>query len=193
MNVRTATATTFSLIVLIVGLYLLIPEIRHTLPPEMWRTLNKWFHSQYYIGVYHSFILFASAWFIVIVGIIDVILNNRVAVALLLSLNVPIILSIITIILLFFPVNVYIFWGMVYISLILGILWTFRKIISNNHREGQKLIPFIKEIKTGVGTGRNHISDRYIVFGISILLTGVYILLLVSFVIYVIVYWGMFT
>jgi len=192
MSVRKISATTFSLIVLVIGLYFLLPEIWRNLPNKVWYLFYGRFPPQYYIGNYHSFILSASAWLIVVVGIIDAILNNRIALNLLSSLKVPIVMCISIIALLFVPVNNYIFWGLVYIVLILAILFIFRKIILNNHPGGKKFILFIKEIKTGAGTGGNHISDRYTVFGISILLAGVYILLLVSFVVYLIVYWGMF-
>jgi len=188
MNVRKMSATTFSLAVLIIGLYFLLPEMKHILPNNVWYSFYGRLPSQYYIGKYHSFILSASAWLIVLVGIIDAILNNRVALNLLSSLKVPIVLSIAVIIFLFIPVNNYIFWGLVYIALILGILWIFRIIILNNHPGGKKLIPFIKEIREGVRYGGNHISDCYTVFGVSILLTGVYVILLVSFAVYVIAY-----
>ena len=193
MNVRKTTGTTFSLIVLIVGVYFLLSASRHILPLEVLRLIDKRFYSQYYIGKYHSFLQFVSAWLIVVVGIVDVILNNRVNFALRFSFNIPIILSIPMIIFIFIPlINAYLFWGLIYVILILGVFWTFKKFITNNHNGRLKLIPFIKEIMNGVGSGSNHISDRYIVFGISILLIGVYTLLLVSFVIYVITYWSMF-
>jgi len=188
MNVRRMSATTFSLAVLIIGLYFLVPEIRHILPKNVWYSFYGRLPSQYYIGKYHSFILSASAWLMVVVGIIDAILSNRVALNLLPSFRVSIILIISIIVFLFIPANNYIFWGLIYIASILGILWTFRVIILNNHPGGKKLIPFIKEIKKGVGYGGNHISDRYTVFGISIILAGVYVILLVSFAFYVIAY-----
>jgi hypothetical protein len=188
MNVRRMSATTFSLAVLIIGLYFLIPEMRHILPNNVLYSFYGRLPSQYYIGSYHSFILSASAWLIVVVGIIDAILYNRVALNLLPSFKVSIVLIISIIVFLFIPVNNYIFWGLVYIALILGILWIFRMVILNNHPSGKKLIPFIKEIKEGVGAGANHISDRYTVFGVSILLTGVYVILLVSLIVYVIAY-----
>jgi len=188
MNVRRMSATTFSLAVLIIGLYFLVPEMRHILPNNVLYSFYGRLPSQYYIGKYHSFILSASAWLMVVVGIIDAILNSRVVFYLLSSLKVPIVLGIAVIIFLFIPVNNYIFWGLVYIASILGILWTFRIIILNNHPGSKKLIPFIKEIKEGVGYGGNHISDRYTVFGISIILSGVYVILLVSFAFYVIAY-----
>jgi hypothetical protein len=189
MNVRRTTITTFSIIAVICGFCFLIPEVRHILPNQARRLSYK----QYYIGGYHSFILSASAWLIAAVGIIDAILNNRVALDLLSSLNIPIVLIITTFIFLFIPVNDYIFWGLIYIVLIFGIFWTFRKFVSNNHPGSRRLIRFIKEIRVGIAEGSNHISDRYTVFGISILLAGVYALLIVSLVIYVITYWGMFT
>jgi len=188
MNVRRMSATTFSLAVLIIGLYFLVPEMRHILPKNVWYSFYGRLPSQYYIGKYHSFILSTSVWLMVVVGIIDAILNSRVAFYLLSSLKVPIVLGIAVIIFLFIPVNNYIFWGLVYIASILGILWTFRIIILNNHPGGKKLIPFIKEIKEGVGYGGNHNSDRYTIFGVSIILAGVYVILFVSFAFYVIAY-----
>jgi len=188
MNVRRMSATTFSLAVFIIGLCFFVPEMRHILPNNVLYSFYGQLPSQYYIGKYHSFILSASAWLIFVVGIIDAILNNRVAFYLLSSLKVPIVLGIAVIIFLFIPVNNYIFWVLVYIALIFSVLWTFRVIILNNNPGGKKLIPFIKEIKEGVGYGGNNISDRYAVFGVSIILAGVYIILLVSFTFYVIVY-----
>lgn len=194
MNVRKTTATTFSLVVLIIGLYLLIPVIQRALPYEVWHIIDERFYQKHSISGFYSSILSISVWLIVVVGIFDAILNNRVALALLSSLNIPVILGIIVIIFTSIPsVNNYLFWGLLYTTTILGIYWTFRKFITNNHPKGQKLIPFIQKIKLGVETGSGHISDRYTVFSISILLTGVYVLLIVSFVVYVVAHWGMFS
>ena len=194
MNVRKISSTTFSLILLIVGLCFFIPKILHILPYEVWHIIDRRFSSQQYIGIHHSFILTFSVWLIVVVGAIDAIFQNRVMLKLLFSFNVPVVLGIPIMLFVFIPsINDYLFWGLFYFTLIFGIYWTFRKFISNNYPGGQKLILFIKNIKTGTATGDNHILDRYTVFGISILLIVVYTLLLVSFVVYVVTYWRMFT
>jgi hypothetical protein len=99
MSVRKISATTFSLIVLIIALNFLLPGMRRVLPDSVWYLFYERFPPQYYIGSYHSFILSASAWLIVVVGVIDAILNNRVALDLLSPLRVPIVLSMAIIIL----------------------------------------------------------------------------------------------
>jgi len=194
MNVRkTAATTNLALIVLIIGLSFLIAWIWRSLPYEIWRFFmgrSQWI---YYIGWFHGFITKTAMWLIIIVGIIDAILKRRGVLSAFSSLNVPIVLGVPVVLFVFIPVSAYIFLGLCYVAAIIGVYWTFRKIIGNNQSGGQKLIPFINSIKTGAGTGTNHISDRYTVFGAALVLAVFYALLLVSFAIYVIENLNMFT
>jgi uncharacterized membrane protein len=90
------------------------------------------------------------------------------------------------------PVNPYMFWAVLQVSATIGAYWMFRKIIRNNRPGGQKMIPFIKEIKTAGGIPKGHISDHYGVFGMSLLLIAVYVLLLISLIIFAATYWDAF-
>lgn len=193
MNVRETTPVTLSLIVLIIGFSLLIPLIQRSLPYEVWRFFEGRSYALYYIGGFHAFMTKAAVWLVIIVGFIDAILKNRAALSMLSSLNIPIALGIPILRLVFIPVSAHIFWGLFYVAAIIGVYWTFRKFIGNNHPGGQKLIPFIKGIKAGAGSGSTHVSDRYAVFGVSLFLVAFYALLIVSFAIYVIANWSMLT
>jgi hypothetical protein len=84
------------------------------------------------------------------------------------------------------------FWAVLQVSAVIGVYWTFRKLIRNNHPDGRKMIPFIKEIKTAGGIPRGHISDHYGIFGMSLFLIAVYVLLLLSLIIFAATYWGAF-
>lgn len=193
MNVRKTTSVTLSLLVLIVGLGFLLPLIQRSLPYEIWRFFEEKFYSLDNIDGVHAFMIKTAIWLIIIVGIIDAILKSRAAFSVLSSLNIPIVLGIPILVFIFIPVSSYIFWGLFYVVVIIGVYWTFRKLIGNNYSGGQKLIPFTKGIKSGVGTESGHVSDRYVVFGMSVFLAVFYSLLLVSFAVYVIANWSMFT
>jgi len=184
MNVRRMSATTISLIVVIVCIFYFILEMPRAFPNDAFRVINE----RYLIGNYHSFIISSAIWLICIVGIIDSILKKYVAMTVVYSFFIPIVLFSIIFSITIYPVNSYIIWGIIYIVLILGIYIIFRWFIPNNYPGGIKLLQFIKQITSGVGRGSNHIIDRYTVFIISMLLVMVYALLLVSFVIYVITF-----
>jgi hypothetical protein len=193
MNVRKTTGTTFSLVVLIVGLSYLFPVIMNALPGEVAYTLVGRFHPQYEVGSYHVFIINAAIWISIVAGIIDAILNNRIAFSLLSSLNIPLVMAIPAIIIAVIPAaNIYMFWGLFYVIVILGVYWTFRKVVKNNHSSAQKLIPFIKDIKMGGGMPSGHKSDHYIVFGVSALLIAVWAILILSALVFVIANWQAF-
>jgi len=190
MNVRkTAIGTNLALIVLIVGLCFLIPWIWRSLPYGIKQFFMGRSNSIYYVGVFHGFVTKTAMWLIIIVCIIDAILKKRGALSAFSSLNIPIVLGIPVVIFVFIPVSAYIFWGLCYIASIIGVYWSFRKIIGNNQSGGQKLISFIISIKAGAGTGYNHISDHYIVFIAALVLVTFFALLLVSFANYAIVNW----
>jgi len=192
INVRKITGTTVSFLMWIIAVYFLFPRILNALPYEAVDTLEWRFHPQYVSG-YDTFIIFAAIWVMVAAGVIDSILNNRVALGLLASFNIPLVLAIPVIILAFIhPVNEHIFWCVLYVTVILGIYWTFRKIIANNHPSGQKLIPFIKDIKTGGGVPGGHASDHYTVFVFSLFLIALQMTLIISMIIYAVNNWQEF-
>jgi len=198
MNVRKVSKTTFSLIVLIVGLIYLLPVIRYALLYGEFYTLGNrlyelYYLGGYYLGGYYPFIVNAAIWIMIVAGMLDVIMRNKVAFDVLSSLNIPITVSIPVIIAALFPsVDLIMFWGILQLAVILGIYGTFRKIIRNNHTNGQKMTPFIKKIKTAGGRPNGHIYDHYVVFGTSLLLLAVYALLVLSFLIYVATHWQAF-
>jgi membrane protein insertase Oxa1/YidC/SpoIIIJ len=174
MNVRKAAGTTFWLIFFFAGLSYLLPAIGNSLPnaiAEAARLLYAKMHPQGYIGDYFTFVAYIAILIMIVVGVLDAIMNNRRHFQLLASFNVLIVLSLPVIVTAVIPpVTLNIFWGILQLVAILGTYWTFRKFIRNNRKEGQKLIPFVKEIKIGGGTPTGHISDHYIVFGASLVL-----------------------
>jgi hypothetical protein len=187
MNVRKASATTLSLVVLIIGLCILFPIIMRSLPYEAVYTLADRFHPQYYFSRYFPFIVKIAIWIIIAAGLLDAIMRHKIAFGLFSSLNVPFMLCIPVFIITFIPpVNPYMFWGAMQVIAIIGVYWTFRKLIRNNHSGGQKLIAFIKEIGTGGGSHSGHISGHYAVFCISILLIAVCVLLIISMLLFVV-------
>jgi len=194
MSVRKAAGTTFWLIVLFVGFSFLIPIIRSKLPSEIIYPLLLRLHPQYYTRSYFPFVVNLAMWAAVVVGTIDAILNSRCHFALLLqSYNVLIVMAIPVIITAVIPsVSLPMFWGVLQVAAVIGTYWTFRKHIHNNHKGGQKLIPFIKEIKILGGTPAVHISDHYAVWGTSLLLIGLYALQVVSLIVFICINWNSF-
>ena len=193
MSVKKATGTTISLIVLVVGTIYLIPIIISVLPYRAFFPLDARAYSHYPIGGYYPFSMKATIWIIVGVGILDAILRRKVAFGLLSSLNIPIIMSIPIIITEFIPqASFYIFWVIMQITAIVGIYWSFRKIIRNNHPYGQKLFSFIKKSNHPGAERTGHVSDHYVVWGVSLLLFIVYIILIIAFLFFMITHWGMF-
>lgn len=193
MSVRKAAGTTFWLIVLFVGFSFMLPVIRNALPYEIIYPLETRLHPQYYMSRFFPFVVNLAMWAAIVVGTIDVILNNRNHFALLKSYNVLIVLAIPVIITACIPpVTINMFWGVLQLTAILGTYWTFRKFIHNNRRGGQKLIPFIKEIKNTGGSPIGHISDHYIVWGASLVLITIYALQIILFIVFVSTNWNAF-
>jgi len=194
LTVRKATGTTVSLLILIIGIAYLFPIVRNALPYRVLYTLYERIYSQYTLGgIYPFFVKFAVS-IIVLVGILDAILRNKTALGLLSSLNIPIVMSIPVIITaLIQKANMYMFWAILQIAVIIGVYWTFRKIIRNNRPSGQKLIQFIKGLKSGGGEHNGHASDHCIVLGACLLLLIVYASVIISFILFVANHWSMFT
>ena len=188
MNVRKTAGTTFWLIALFVGFSFLISAIRN----EFLFLLSR-LQPQYYVGSYYFFVVSLAMWAAIIAGTVDVILNNRYHLTLLKSYNVLIVMAIPVIITAAIPfVSIPMFWAVLQLAAVIGTYWTFRKLIHNNHKSGQKVIPFIKEIKTRGGSPACHISDHYAVWGASLLLVGLYALQVISLIVFVAVNWNSF-
>lgn len=193
MSVRKTAGTTFWLLVLFVGFSFLIPVIKTELPYEIIYPLMARLQPQNYMGGYYPFVVHLAMWAAIIAGTIDVILNNRNHLELLKSYNVLIVMAVPVIIAAFIPsVGMQMFWGVLQLTAIIGTYWTFRKLIHNNHKGGQKLIPFIKEIKTLGGLPIGHISDHYTVWGVSLLLIALYALQVISLIVFVCTNWNSF-
>ena len=187
MNVKKATRATFWLVFLFTGIILLIPVIKQVLPYEILFSLDIRFRPENDIKSFFPFIVNLAVWIMIAAGTLDVILNNKAHFQLLGSFSVIIVLGIPIIVIASIPsVTLYIFWGAYQLIAILGTYWTFRKIIKNNKLSGQKLISFIKEIKTGGGIPMGHVSDHYIVFGMALILIILQAVLIVSMLIYMI-------
>jgi len=194
MNVREVSRTTLSLIIFTIGVVYLNPILKYVFPymfnnqivNVFFYTLAERLHPQNYLGWYYPFIVNVAILIIILIGMLDAILKNRVAFGLLFSLDIPIILCCSVIIMAFIPlVNLYVFWGALQLAVIIGIYWMFRRIMQNIYSKGQKMIPFVKEIKMGGGKPICHVFDHYTVFGSSLLLLAVYTMLLLSFLVYV--------
>lgn len=193
MSVRKAAVTTFWLIVFFAALSLLIPVIRNALPHEIIYPLETHLHPQYEIGEFYSFIVNLAIWAAIVAGTIDAVLNNRDLFTLPKSYTVLIVLAIPVIIAACIPSSsIYIFWAFSQIMSIIGLYWTFRKFICNNHQGGQKLIPFIKEIKSIGGSPIGHISDHYVVWGVSLMLLALCALQIIALIVFVGTNWNAF-
>ncbi|MDR2903221.1 MAG: hypothetical protein LBU77_01755 [Clostridiales bacterium] len=194
MNVRKTSETTLSLVVLLIGLYILFPIIMRELPNEIVYTVLGRFNSQIYSTEFYPAIVKFAFYTIFAVGILDAILCHRVAFRLFASLNISIVLGVAIIVTTLMPIpNPYIFWAVIQVVAIIGVYWTFRKLIHNNHSGGQKMIAFIKTIKAGAERNNNtHISDHYTVFGVSVFLIGLYSALVVSLLVFVVTHRTMF-
>ena len=191
MTVRKATGTTISLIILIAGLAYLLPLAVNSLRYEVNSTIYGRMYLLDNFGGPYPFVVKAAIWSIIVSGILDAILRNKVALGLFSSLNIPIVMCIPVFIAAFIPpVNSYMFWAVLQLAVILGTYWAFRKTIRNNHSGGQKLIPFIKEIASAGGTPRGHASDHYVVWGASLFLLVVWFVSLIAFVVFVATNWN---
>ena len=190
MNVRKAAATTFWLLFVFIGTAVLLPIIRDALPYEIISVLDSQFHPQYCIESFYLFIVNLASWMMVIAGAIDAILNNRAHFQLLSSFSAIIVLCIPTIAVALIPLEPpYLFWGAYQLIAILGTYWSFRKMTNINRASGQKLIAFIKDIKTGGGTPKNHVSDHYTVFCFALILLVVHAAQIIAFIVYALSYW----
>jgi hypothetical protein len=193
MSVRKAAGTTFWLVLLFVGTALLLPVIRQSLPYDVFYHFDARFSAHYSIGGFYPFVVNLAIWVIIIAGTLDAILNNKFHFQLLGCYSVIIVLGIPAVIAALIPsVTQYMFWGVYQLIAILGTYWAFRKITKNNKVLGQKLIPFIKEIKIGGGAPRGHISDHYATFGMSLILITVQAIQIISLIVFAIANWQMF-
>lgn len=197
MNVRRASVTTLSIIVLSAGLCILIPVILNTVPYEVQRTLEIYFNpnriNTKHIGGYHIFVIYAAVWLVAVAGMIDSIINSRIAFALFRFFKILIILAVFLVTFALLPTLISqgrlfcekLFWGLFYVIMILSVYRAFQNLIKNYRPASQKLIPFLK-------TGRDAddpISDYYAVVGMSLVLVGAGVLLVISFVVFMISGW----
>ena len=185
MNVKKASVTTIWLIGLFVGIAILLPLIKQALPKEL-------MHPTYYIGGFYPIVVNLASWAMLLAAAIDVVLNSKYHVGLLGSFVVILILSVPTIIVAIIPgVTPYIFYGICQFLSIIGTYWSFRKITYNLRSGGQKMIPFIKEIKNRGDSPIGHIIDHNVVYAGSLALLAIGALLVLSFLIYMIAYWNL--
>ena len=190
MNVRKAASTTFWLTVLFVGTALLLPVLRDALPYEIISALDAQFHPREYIGSAFSFIVEMAVWMMVLAGMLDAILRQKVHLQLLGSFSVVILLSVPTVLAALLPTS-HLFWAAYQLIAILGTYFSFSKLIKINHPSGQGLIAFLKTVKNDGGTPRGHISDHLTVFIASFLLIAVHAAQIVAMVVYLVTYWQM--
>ena len=193
MTVKRVTGTTISLAALFVGIVFLFPIIMRVLPYKALYPLDERVCSYYSLGGFYPFFIKAAICIIIGAGILDAILRRRVALGLLSSLSVPIVLCIPIVITALIPrANFYMFWLVMQIAVIIGVYWTFRKITYNNYSGGRKLIPFIKGIKNSGSTRNAHVIDHFVVWGVSLLLLIVCIIVIVAFIVFIATHWGKF-
>jgi hypothetical protein len=195
MNVRQAAKTTLSLLffaLLFAGLAAIWPRLIGLLPEAAAYTLTARFSPPFAFAGYYAFILGLALRMIVAAGVLDAILRHRTGLNLLSSFS-TLISGLPVVVLAFIPaINAYVCWGVAQMAAAVGVYWTFRKLTRNNRLGGQKLLPFIKEMKTGGGPRRGHVADHYIVFAASLLLIALYVLLLASLLFFVITNGSMF-
>ena len=192
MTVKKSKGTALSLIVLIVAIMYLLPVVRNALPYEVPYILGERMNPGHAIGSLYPLIVKASVWLIVVAGALDAILRNKVALGLLSSFSVPIVMGVPVAIAAFIPrVDLYLFWAMLHIAAMIGLYWTFRKIIRNNCPGGQKMIPFVRAIKDVGGAHNGHAADHYTVWATALLLLAANAIVTISFLVFVAVHWGM--
>ena len=190
MTVKKANGTTLSLIVLAAAIAYFLPMIKGALPGELLDILGARMDPGYTLGSLYPQIVKAAFWLIAAAGILDAILRNRVAFGLLSSFSVPIVIGIpVVIMALVQQLDLHIFWAILHVAAIVGLYWTFRKIIRNSRPGGQKLISFIKEIKDAGGAYHSHAVDHFTVWGTALLLLAADVIVVVSLAVFVVVYW----
>jgi hypothetical protein len=195
MNVRQTARTTLSLLffaLLLAGLAAIRLRLMGLLPEAVVYTLTARFSPPFAFAGYYTFILGLALRMIVAAGILDAILRHRTGFNLLPSFS-TLISGLPVAVLAFIPaINAWVCWGAAQMAAAVGVYWTFRRLTRNNRLGGQKLLPFMREIKPGGGPRRGHVADHYIVFGASLLLMALYALLLASLLFFVIINGSMF-
>ena len=193
MTVRKAAGTSVSLAVLIVGAILLLPVIKKLLPNEITEIIARRTPNPSSIAGFYTLVVKAGVWMVILAGALDAIMQKRVAMGLLASLNIPLVMCIpVTIAGTIPQVGLYLFWAIAQATVMAGAYWAFRKVMRNNRLGGQKMVPFIKEIKELGGMQGGHISDHFVVWGVSLLLLAFCALSIVSLLVYIAVYWYRF-
>jgi len=193
MTVRKAAGTSVSLAVLIVGAILLLPVIKKLLPNEITEIIARRTPNPSSIAGFYTLVVKAGVWMVILAGALDAIMQKRVAMGLLASLNIPLVMCIPVIIAGTIPqLGLYLFWAITQATVMAGAYWAFRKVMRNNRLGGQKLVPFIKEIKELGGMQGGHISDHFVIWGASLLLLAFCALSIVSLLVYIAVNWYRF-
>jgi hypothetical protein len=192
MNVRKTSATTLSMIILTIIFALLLAILQDALPYSVLHSLETRFLSLSDIGAYHSSVLKISIWLIIIVGIIDAVLRNTVALSVLSSFKITLVLAILAIILIFIPVSTSFFWGLMYVIVIIGIYLSFHKLYSNNNHKSRNHMPFLKGVLLYLGSGDGNIWNRYTVVIGSVVLAVFFFLLIISLAFYLLDNWRAF-
>ena len=189
MTVKKFSATTISIVIITACIIIFLPIVLRNNFTEILRIMNVRFMLIKRQGDYHLSVLSIAIAIIAITCFFDAILHNRVALMLFASFNIPLFLSILLIIISYIQqINSSIYLIALYVILVLGIYWSYRKIISNNIPGGLSLIRFFKTFTSSVGTGSGHIADRIIVFIMSLICAVYFFILSAALIIYAISY-----
>ena len=213
MTVRKTAAITLSIFVFLFGFGFLIknysnllseniPEIMEYIPAVELRLMPYG-----NLGNYYPTLFSLIMWVILFACLIDGILNKKVAFGLLSSINIPILLFIGTIILLFIEqLSLIRLWGILLLLMLIGLYFTFIKIIRthmkatgsynsyryNNSFKGVYLAvnSIIEDLLTGREATKCNVIDRVTAYVVASILFVLEIILFISFIVYMITYWS---
>lgn len=190
-NVRKMSKTAFSLLFFVI-LFAVLMSLSHSATGGVFYKLNEILSSKRMIGGYHSFIITLSFWILLIAGFIDSALRELKGIYVLTSFIIPIVLCVIvfciSLVGLATYIDIRVFWLLYYIGEIICIRVMFNKISYLKEAKPFGMIAFAKGMfKEQDITGTNS-TDFFVVFWLRIIIFVDWILLLISFAIYILNY-----
>lgn len=184
-TVKHTSKTTATLIVFILGLVALTKWC-DTLPDQVINNIQHILNTKVMLEPFFAVVQSVSFWILLIVSVVYAIMEGCSGFKVFRAFSVPITISIIAIIGTFIPgIGFHWFWTGYFVLLILGIKNAFKKMSSLN-KSDDKIIPFAK----GLGKRPNiegNAVDFYVVYVTKILLLVLFIVIILSLIVYCII------
>ena len=213
MTVRVAAKTTFTITVFLLGLMYLINNylvlLTEQFPdiiPQIYLALSRWTAASYYAGVFYSGLVVNSLILILLACLLDAIINQKVALGLLSSINIPFLFLVGGIVLLFISqIPILVLGGIFLFMLLLGMHLTIAKLLKTHlktigvynsaytssikgvYRSIRKIIE--TEISGDSEVNKGNLIDRIALYLPTSLIFVFIIITFISIVVYSISYW----